>query len=423
MAAHRKPVRVPCDMLSSTVPTVATSAVNKSDSRSTTAIETTKDILGVIAPLQCVFLVRGRRRCKRFVHVTHGTNDASLLCTEHTAEAMQARKNERDGGGTAEKVAPKPRVSSSQKRMKNPLNVPPLDPQACMQVLHAFHDPTLPLVVDIGSAQGKFLLDFVRKFWDAVVRTRGGGEEGRAAEDVTQDGGEGPRTTDTTGNKENMMHHRYPAEGIDHLVINGTIMEHDLYQHQQHYHDVSHVRPLASDALTATRSPTLLFPLHQCNYLGIELRDWCVASANQTTRPEEASVLQYVTASAHNTLEQILQAMSPRRPLPGGNDGDEEGSVGGGRSRGGLLQGVTIQFPDPWIRAKRKRRRILQPELARLIVDHLVVGGFLYVSTDCPHMALDMENVMALYCGHHANECPESESTTTGIHMGFPYWG
>lgn len=29
---------------------------------------------------------------------------------------------------------------------------------------------------------------------------------------------------------------------------------------------------------------------------------------------------------------------------------------------------------------------------------HQVLGGFLYVSTDCPHMAVDMERVMSRHC-------------------------
>ena len=74
------------------------------------------------------------------------------------------------------------------------------------------------------------------------------------------------------------------------------------------------------------------------------------------------------------------------------------------------LHGVTIQFPDPWAKTKTKRRRILQPDLAALVVSRLETGGFLYFSTDCAGVARDMELVMEPHCSSGVLRRAVSES-------------
>jgi tRNA G46 methylase TrmB len=51
----------------------------------------------------------------------------------------------------------KKRVSSSQKRMLNPFSFRALEPPAAAALAARFTNPALPLVVDIGAAQGKCL--------------------------------------------------------------------------------------------------------------------------------------------------------------------------------------------------------------------------------------------------------------------------
>ena len=38
------------------------------------------------------------------------------------------------------------------------------------------------------------------------------------------------------------------------------------------------------------------------------------------------------------------------------------------------LASVSIQFPDPWFKAKHKKRRVVKPDLIRAIADHLPSG-------------------------------------------------
>ncbi len=46
------------------------------------------------------------------------------------------------------------------------------------------------------------------------------------------------------------------------------------------------------------------------------------------------------------------------------------------------LSGVRVFFPDPWPKVRHHKRRLLQPDTARLIADRLRPGGILHVATD-----------------------------------------
>lgn len=54
------------------------------------------------------------------------------------------------------------------------------------------------------------------------------------------------------------------------------------------------------------------------------------------------------------------------------------------------LDAIYINFPDPWPKRRHARRRMLQPELIKLLHDRLVVGGRIVVATDLESYALDM---------------------------------
>jgi len=48
----------------------------------------------------------------------------------------------------------------------------------------------------------------------------------------------------------------------------------------------------------------------------------------------------------------------------------------------GSLAGVTLNFPDPWWKAKHEKRRIVNDAFASLVVDRLTEGGFVFIQTD-----------------------------------------
>ncbi|UQX10860.1 tRNA (guanosine(46)-N7)-methyltransferase TrmB [Candidatus Mycobacterium methanotrophicum] len=50
----------------------------------------------------------------------------------------------------------------------------------------------------------------------------------------------------------------------------------------------------------------------------------------------------------------------------------------------GSLSGVRVFFPDPWPKARHRKRRLLQPATVALIADRLQAGGVLHAATDHP---------------------------------------
>ncbi len=57
------------------------------------------------------------------------------------------------------------------------------------------------------------------------------------------------------------------------------------------------------------------------------------------------------------------------------------------------LDGVHIYFPDPWHKARHKKRRLIQPPLVALLTQKLKPGGYIHVATDWQDYA---EQVLAV---------------------------
>ena len=257
-------------------------------------------------PDQCTYMVRGRRRCRRRAG---GCGLDASLCLDHQAATLVASRNAAIAIGAASAAAAeaaaeivaaggtvvppskkgrKKRVSSSQKRMLNPFSFRALPAEVIAKVVSRYENPCLPLVVDIGAAQGRFL----GKLQPAV----------RA----------------------------------------------DL------------------------------------NFLGVELRGWCVDAANELAAAGGVETqLQYLEGSANNIAGPLLDRLSSvaldRGPCP----------TWAPRPRQLLL--ACVQFPDPWSKGKTRRRRIIQPDLADILATQLKAGGFVYASSDCAELALEMK--------------------------------
>ena len=60
----------------------------------------------------------------------------------------------------------------------------------------------------------------------------------------------------------------------------------------------------------------------------------------------------------------------------------------------GSLDEVRIYFPDPWHKKRHNKRRLVQPEFARLIVAKLAPGGRLHLATDWQDYAEQMWDVL-----------------------------
>jgi len=59
------------------------------------------------------------------------------------------------------------------------------------------------------------------------------------------------------------------------------------------------------------------------------------------------------------------------------------------------LAGLYLFFPDPWHKTRHHKRRILQPEFAQSIAQHLKIGGHFHMATDWENYAEHMMEVMS----------------------------
>jgi tRNA (guanine-N7-)-methyltransferase len=59
------------------------------------------------------------------------------------------------------------------------------------------------------------------------------------------------------------------------------------------------------------------------------------------------------------------------------------------------LAGVHIYFPDPWHKKRHHKRRLIQPEFVRKLVNHLAPGGYLHCATDWEPYAQQILEVLS----------------------------
>ena len=103
------------------------------------------------------------------------------------------------------------------------------------------------------------------------------------------------------------------------------------------------------------------------NFLGVEIREPLVTEANEIAREHGLGNLHYEFCNAMIWLGRLLA------DLPAG-----------------LLQTVTIQFPDPWFKKKHAKRRMVNAELVETVVSKLSASGRIFVQTDIEFLAEEM---------------------------------
>ena len=108
------------------------------------------------------------------------------------------------------------------------------------------------------------------------------------------------------------------------------------------------------------------------NFLGIEIRHPLVEIANQEKTELGLTNLHYLFGSMNYYAETLLPSL-PKNSL----------------------HFITIQFPDPWFKRKHNKRRVVQPELVKILVDYLVEGGTIFLQSDIADVALEMRQRFA----------------------------
>lgn len=110
----------------------------------------------------------------------------------------------------------------------------------------------------------------------------------------------------------------------------------------------------------------------EMNFLGLEIREALVTEANACRDREKLTNLHYLFCNANVDLKRIL------RSLPAG-----------------VVQWVSIQFPDPWFKKRHTKRRVVQPELVQALADELPSGATLFLQSDVEAVALAMTTLFA----------------------------
>lgn len=103
------------------------------------------------------------------------------------------------------------------------------------------------------------------------------------------------------------------------------------------------------------------------NYLGVEIREPLVEEANRLAKEAGLDNLHYQFCNAMLWLGRLLDGIPT-----------------------GMLQTVTIQFPDPWFKKKHAKRRMVNKEMADTIAKHLAPAGRVFIQTDIEFLADEM---------------------------------
>jgi tRNA (guanine-N7-)-methyltransferase len=118
------------------------------------------------------------------------------------------------------------------------------------------------------------------------------------------------------------------------------------------------------------------------NFLGLEIRPPIVQEANQWRDWMKLTNLHYLSCNANISLGSLLES------LPSG-----------------VLQLVSIQFPDPWFKRRHQKRRVVQTELVHELARFLPSGGIVFLQSDICDVATEMRD--------RFNEHPDFRLTTS----------
>ena len=105
------------------------------------------------------------------------------------------------------------------------------------------------------------------------------------------------------------------------------------------------------------------------NFLGLEIREPLVHQANRWARERGLANVHYLPCNANRSLRPLLSS------LPAG-----------------MVQRVTIQFPDPWFKKRHQKRRVVQPSLVSDLAEFLPVGAQVFLQSDIEEVAIEMRD-------------------------------
>ena len=105
------------------------------------------------------------------------------------------------------------------------------------------------------------------------------------------------------------------------------------------------------------------------NYIGIEIRKQLVELANQDRDRLGLTNLHYLFGNINSSAKVLLESLPQNS-----------------------LKTISVQFPDPWFKKKHYKRRVVQPELVKTLVDYLAEGGSVFLQSDIKEVAAEMRD-------------------------------
>jgi len=103
------------------------------------------------------------------------------------------------------------------------------------------------------------------------------------------------------------------------------------------------------------------------NFLGIEIRASLVTAANQARDELNLVNLHYLFGNINSSAKVLLQSLPAN-----------------------TLTTISVQFPDPWFKKRHNKRRVVQPELVKILIDSLAEGGWVFLQSDIKEVAQQM---------------------------------
>jgi len=95
------------------------------------------------------------------------------------------------------------------------------------------------------------------------------------------------------------------------------------------------------------------------NYLGFEIRERLVKTAQSRVREREIKNLYFVFGNAINILNDVQSKCIFKN-----------------------VKSISFNFPDPWFKKRHYKRRVVQPEFIKLLSNYLPKGSLIFIKTD-----------------------------------------
>jgi len=95
------------------------------------------------------------------------------------------------------------------------------------------------------------------------------------------------------------------------------------------------------------------------NYLGIEIRERLIKTAQLKVQEREIKNLYFVFGNANNILKDVQSKFILEN-----------------------VKSISFNFPDPWFKKKHYKRRVVQPDFINILSNSLQTGTLIFIKTD-----------------------------------------